>query len=561
MLPARGDNGSGRFRLCEKTRSAIVRSNGGRIRKEFRLGSRSLHLQIHVLGGLVLLANLAIAASSFIQAPGLWQKSTAAKAAGFFESLATTFPVFSWHRDLFASNWQIILSHYIPLGIVTLVCMLLLIVLPRASSRIDNSSVDALYLWAFASVPVLALAYPIFTQDLWLSAVWGRMALAGINPYSVAFTAEAVGTLPLDHFPMPMSYGPLWALVSAAVMVFAGASTLASFLLFKIVIAISWLASLVVLRKLGTDDSPVDRALAVVIFGWLPVGVGQAVAEGHNDITMTFLAMLWLYLLLRRNTTAPLALSASALCKYTTGPLFLADLIYARRHEGLAWTAYVRRMILPAILALVVFGIFVRSLQFLDGTRLLNVWRFLQPRDAVLAVDSILGGYVWPLAYVASAIFPIIAAWQCARLWVEPNRAQLIRACLAIMCAVTFSAVAHLWSWYIVWILPFAALVPGWWLSRFVIGVALLTPFTVAIWWISELQDYKEHAALVLYLGAIAWTVLARYEGVVVSARDNRPRTASPIARHIVSSGPSALRKDQPRATHSQKHSDAGQEA
>ena len=168
-----------------------------------------------------------------------------------------------------------------------------------------------------------------------------------------------------------------------------------------------------------------------------------------------------------------------------------------------------------------------------------------------------MGGYVWPLAYVVTAIFPIVAAWQCARLWIEPDREHLIRACLAIMCAVIFSTVAHLWSWYIVWVLPFTALIPNWWLSRFVIGVALLTPFTVAIWWISELQDHKELASLFLYLGAIVWAALTRYEipSIAIATEPISP------PRRSVSSGSSMPRRDLPQAAHSQTHSDAGQEA
>ncbi len=117
------------------------------------------------------------------------------------------------------------------------------------------------------------------------------------------------------------------------------------------------------------------------------------------------------------------------------------------------------------------------------------------------------------------------------------------------MCAVTFAAVAHLWVWYVVWILPFAALVPNWWLSRFAVGVALLAPFTVAIWWIPQIAEYKEHAALALYLGAIAWAVFVRYEFPVVTRQS------------AVSSNPSAPYRDRSRAVHSQTHSDAGQEA
>ncbi|MFO0992651.1 MAG: hypothetical protein U1E67_12070 [Hyphomicrobiales bacterium] len=515
------------------------------------MASRSLVIRVHWFGALVLLANAVMAASSYIQGAALWKKEYSPKSAAFFERIVGELPFIGSPQTLFAANWQIILSHFIPLAVVTSACAGLLIMLPRLRDDIDERTIGTLYNWAYACAPVLFLAYPVFTQDLWLSAVWGRMAAAGVNPYSIAFTADAVANLPLDHFPMPMSYGPLWAIISAIVMAFVGTSLLGAFLFFKLLLVAAWIGSLIVLRRIGAEDTSLERALAVVVFGWLPVGVGQIVAEGHNDIAMVFFALIWLYFLLRAKPTAAIALTASSLCKYTTAPLFLVDLIYARRRENMSWAPYLRRMLVPGVLAILVFALFVRSLNFLDGTRLLNVWRFLQPRDAVLAIDSMLGGFVWPLAYVASAVFPILALWQCGRLWIEPTRENTLRACLAIMCAVTFSVVAHLWVWYVVWILPFAALIPNWWMSRFVIGVAIIAPFTVAIWWIPQLADYKEHAATLLYLGAIGWTIVSRYD----------PATAAQSAPRTITANSSASRRDRLRATHSQTHSDAGQEA
>jgi alpha-1,6-mannosyltransferase len=514
------------------------------------LSPTRLRFIVHFCGGLVLLAYFALFVASFLQAPALWQKPNAPRAAALFDSLSATAPVFGWYAQLFSASWQVIASHLLPLAVATLAVMVVLLALPRFRHQIDEPLVRSLYRWAIAFVAILAFAYPVFTQDLWLSAVWGRMAAAGTNPYAAAFPAEALSGLPLDHFPMPMSYGPLWAVASAFIMVVSGTSLLTAFILFKAILVLAWLLALRLVDRITADEPKLTRGLAVVIFGWLPVGVVQVLAEGHNDIAMAALALLWLSLLLRRRLAAPIALAASALCKYTTAPLFLVDLIYVHGAEGMNWRDYLRRMLVPAILTLATFALFVRSFQFFDGTRLLNVWRFLQPRDAILAIDAFLGGYIWPLAYVATAVFPLLAAWYCARLWVEPNREQLIRASLAVMSAATFSTVAHLWPWYLVWLLPFAALSPGWWLARFVTGVALLMPFTVAIWWIPQFDDHKEFAALILYLGAIAWTVMTRAELARPAGINSRP--ASPV--------PAMPRRDLPRSTRSQTHSDAGQE-
>jgi alpha-1,6-mannosyltransferase len=73
-----------------------------------------------------------------------------------------------------------------------------------------------------------------------------------------------------------------------------------------------------------------------------------------------------------------------------------------------------------------------------------------------------------------------------------------------------FTAVSHLWPWYVIWVLAFAALVPSWWLSRFIIGVAILSPFTLGFWWIEPFANHREAVACALYALAILWTVVTR---------------------------------------------------
>ncbi len=104
-------------------------------------------------------------------------------------------------------------------------------------------------------------------------------------------------------------------------------------------------------------------------------------------------------------------------------------------------------------------------------------------------------------------IFPAIAIHQLMQTWKTPDEENVLRAVLAVMCAVSFGVISHVWTWYIVWTLPLAALVPGWWVSRFVVGVALFLPFTAAAWWIDNIEDYKDVAALMMYGAAIIWTV------------------------------------------------------
>ena len=87
-----------------------------------------------------------------------------------------------------------------------------------------------------------------------------------------------------------------------------------------------------------------------------------------------------------------------------------------------------------------------------------------------------------------------------------------MRTSIAVMAAVSFSAISHLWPWYLIWTLPLVALVPGWWLSRFILGLAIFAPFTVIVWWVPEAEDFKDLAALVMYAGAAMWTLLTAPE-------------------------------------------------
>ncbi len=283
----------------------------------------------------------------------------------FLRQLGHAIPAYASIREavsgLLTTNTAVIVSYWIPLAVATIAMMLLLLSLARYRELTDAVVVGLLFRWSVAFAAACSFAFPLFTQDLWLSAVWGRMIVAGVNPYHNFFTPESLEGLPIDHFPMVMSYGPLWGLLSGAVMAIAGDSVLTTAIVSKGLLAAAWIGSLVLVRQVMAQRSSFDRCLAVALFGWAPVGVTQSLAEGHNDIVMTFFALLWLSLLLRGRRTAPIALISSALCKYTTAPLFLIDAIYVLRMERIHWRDYMIRLIAPALLALLVFAVFFRS--------------------------------------------------------------------------------------------------------------------------------------------------------------------------------------------------------
>ncbi|WP_125461657.1 MULTISPECIES: hypothetical protein [Rhodomicrobium] len=468
----------------------------------------SVHRCVNALGITAVLAYAAMAALSYIETPALWDATYSPNATLFFNRIYGVEMV-NAIRAWFGGPLAVVITHWVPLVVASVVAVILVFVLGHnGHDEHDEKTARLVLRWAFAITAASFLAFPVFTQDFWLSAVWGNMVDAGVNPYHVKFTPEEIAALPLDHFPMTMSYGPIWALISGVVMTLSGGSLLVTFILFKAVLAGTWGASLVLVDKIMALTAPAMRPMALAVVGWVPLGVLQTVGEGHNDIVMAMPALLWILLLVQKKTLAPVALAFSALAKYTTAPLFLIDVMHNLRSHRVPLRAYAPRLILPALITIAVMAIFYRSTAFFDGVRLINEWHFLQPSDAFAALDDAFGGWLAPFGEIANIVFPAIALHQCYIYWNKPDNEEMLRATLAVMAAVSFSAISHLWPWYLVWTLPLAALVPGWWLSRFVIGLALLAPFTVVVWWVPEVEDFKHVAALVMYIVAALWTML-----------------------------------------------------
>lgn len=479
--------------------------------------SSRLRLAIHALGAIVLAIHGVLTLLSYIQAPALWRLPEAPRAREFFESLGSqsfdvTLDPATW---LAASHWfdstdEILLSYFVPLAAATLAAMALVLVLMRYGEHAEERTARLLLRWSIAFAVVCVLAFPLFTQDFWLSAAWGRMAVAGINPYHTLFTPEFLRNLPLDHFPMTMSYGPVWAIASAAVAAIAWGNVWAMALLFKLIIAAAWIGALIVTDRMMRGGPIRDRCLGIAMIGWIPLSVTQSVAEGHNDIAMIMPAVLWLALLLRGHWAAPVALAASVLCKYATAPLVVIDLIAAFRRERLSFRDYVLRMLLPGLFGLFALALFFRSPAFFDGTRLVSEWYFLRPSEAVTGLELLIGLPLYPLQLAALAFFPIVAVYWTAAAFSAPTPETLTKATIAVVAAVVFAAVSHLWPWYLVWTIAFAALLPRWWLSRFLTGFAIVMPFMLASWWNPDFDSLRDAATAVAYVAAALWAVLTR---------------------------------------------------
>ena len=448
---------------------------------------------------------------SWPQAATLWDGQWAPRTHEFFAQLAAALsglPLLT----LFPDNRSVVVAHTIPLAIVTGAALALWLIVQRAGDAANAGTVRLLKHWAVAFAAVSFFAFPIFTQDFWLSAAWGRMIADGHNPYYIDMIDEATSGMPLDHFAMRMPYAPLWAWASGLIMLLCGGSVLAAGIVFKAVLATAWIGMVMAVERLTRGDGPARQCVALLLIGWLPVSVGHAVAEAHNDVVMLALTMLW-WLLLRQGAgwLGSSSLAAAAVCKYVSVTLFVVDAIHALRFEKLSLWRYALRLVVPGAIVMGAALPFVRSIDFLDGLRMIGSWQFMHLRDSFGLLGRLTGLPLEFLAVPAQLVFAGTALYYLVQSFRAPSSEGLTRAFVAVMAFMLFAASPHLWPWYLIWALAPAALSPNWWLSRFIIGAAIVAPFIVGFWWVDELEDHKDAAALLLHGTALLWTIATHH--------------------------------------------------
>ncbi|WP_391347210.1 hypothetical protein [Azospirillum sp. A23] len=438
--------------------------------------------------------------------------------AAFFDRLAaavTDLPIPLGYAlsegNVFTHDGFYFLSYCLPIALPVFLAAWLFRRLSDFNGPIPKAVTDRLFIWPVVFTIACLPSFPVMTQDIWFSALWGGEILQRLNPYYVPFTLAQAAAFPFDEVPAMMTYGPLWAVISAGVMALSGGNVWLTGLLFKLVLAVAWIGGLTIVRQIGRTHDEATAAAGIVAFGWLPVGHIYTAGEGHNDMAMVVFMMLWLMRLPSGDRAGPLALAASAACKYTSAVLVSVDLLYRFRKSGRTPLKsrildYILRGMPAAAFFLAVLFLFYRSPTFFDGVRGMSGWQWLQPVDVVRVAERLLGMDLAPLRWLVRSAFAGFALWTLSMLYRRPTTENTWRAATAVMAAVVFSVATHLWPWFMLWILALAALVPSWWFSRWIFCVAALAPFSLAPFWRYEkgFDPFytKTLPALPLYLGA-----------------------------------------------------------
>ncbi|MDX6699552.1 MAG: alpha,6-mannosyltransferase [Solirubrobacteraceae bacterium] len=326
----------------------------------------------------------------------------------------------------------------------------------------------ALWLVALLTVPALRLAWvvvglvvlhalvalgpPLISADVFGYIDWARMgALHGLNPYSTdsgTVVSDAVYRfVRWDNFSSP--YGPLFTLFTYALVPLG---VPAAYLALKLSVvgaslaccALIWACS----RELGRDPR-----LGLALYGLNPAVIVYALGGAHNDVLMTLPALLGVWLLLRGRAAAGAAAATLAGAVKASAGLLLPFAVLGSPDR--------RRSLLGA--GAVAVGVVAVAVVFFGSHALdfVNVLRTQQGLDSGTSVTAQLGAvFGWGgnprgARVVASVVFGAVLLALLWRTWRE-REAWLDSAAWAT--AALLACTSWFLAWYVVWLIPLAAL-------------------------------------------------------------------------------------------------------
>ncbi len=320
--------------------------------------------------------------------------------------------------------------------------------LPRRATVITIIAIVALY----------ALAPPLLSQDVFSYISYARIwVLEGFNPYvhaSSAFPDDTAFQF-IGWRDATSAYGPLFTFVSAPVAYLSVASAL---WVMKATAAISLLAILY-LTALSSKSIGRDWLAPVVFVGLNPLVLVHVVGGAHNDALMVMLMMLGVWAVLSRRELAGGVASIAAFGVKISAVVAIPFLIIGSRRRGRTVAGMAISLVLIAIASLVAFGTDAFDSFVLVGENQARTSFYSLPNqtsrllgllpgiDAGQVLSALKGVFLAGFAVVVGLMLYRVRAgkisWLTGAGW----------AYFAMLCAT-----AWLLPWYVIWLLPFAAL-------------------------------------------------------------------------------------------------------
>lgn len=368
----------------------------------------------------------------------------------------------------------------------------------------------AILVFPIVFAAIMVWMQPVTTTDLYGYVARGYLyAQLHQNPMTMPAT-QLPGGFVVDRPAAP--YGPAWLLLAGLISSLFRENLLAYMLAFKAIEFVSLIAAVFLVDHLAKALAPERRWRVNVLFGWSPLLLFESIGNGHNDLVMVVCVLAAFAVMLRgRSRTAFTLLVLGALVKYVSAvfvPLWLA---YELRHRlrpnlevaqpqdteaatrrseaihpvrgwirALAYTLteldyraaallIAEVFVIGAVLVVAFYAPFWQGFHTFTGLgqqlrpRYYNssiVGLFSAPFQIVFTQNQYIA-FDKTVRLVVYALFGLYAYIQTQRIWML-GATSTLRDVVTAAAKITFAALILItfWfqPWYVVWVLPLAAL-------------------------------------------------------------------------------------------------------
>jgi hypothetical protein len=346
-------------------------------------------------------------------------------------------------------------TYYLPLMLSALLWAIVVWLAPRLRA--------SWLLWSVVGLHALfLLAPPLLSQDVFSYIAYARLGVEhGLNPY---------GFRPFDIpgdpvFPFAGSkdavdvYGPFFTLVTYP---FAWVSVPVAFWALKLIAAASSLGVVLLVRSIAQRVGA-DPARAIAIVGLSPATLVHVVGGAHNEALTMLIVIAGIAFALSRDDGAREAgggfISALAIGVKASAAVPLVFMLAAARRRLAMFAAMAGAGVLTLATGLVAFGG-----DALNGLNLISSnqdrsSRWSLPHRTVDGLDALFGVGRGTATDVVRLVFVLIlAAVVVYLLWRSYKKPETWLANAGWATFGVLLASAWLVPWYLLWLLPFAAL-------------------------------------------------------------------------------------------------------
>jgi len=359
---------------------------------------------------------------------------------------------------------------------------------PRVGKLNEKTALTIILAFAVLFRAATIASPPSISTDIYRYVWDGRLTMHGINPYRWAPNADCLRYL-RDSTWLVMeykSYQTIYMPVSQAIFALTNAVFGNWVTGYKIVYALFDLGTIgLIIKLLDRVGLPRTR---VIWYAWSPLPITEICIAGHQDIVGVFLLVLTAVLATGRNRPELTAIALVA-AGFTKGFALVLLPLFARKFGS--------RFVHAAIWSLIVLGMpmWVYLPKFLFGMQqyLQNVhvnssvfYWLDQAFTPITKYHLNIANKIGQAVIIATAIW---AAWAPIR----DNRDLLRRGFIVI--SVTLLVVPTLFPWYLLWVLPFVALLGRtsvWAFVLFSLVVDLTYTFylSMQLYWWMPLVEY-----------------------------------------------------------------------